>query len=109
MSPAVTVTAHPRKKKSRDMVPAAPPLAMFVANFRDWGASLEVLKAALLDHLILVLDEQLDPLDGGGGGLGHASSHAGEHERLEEPKLLFSHNVVRVTVSLVEVNQAIKA
>ena len=52
------------------------------------------LNAHLLDHLILVLDEQLDPLDGGGGGLGHASSHAGEHERLEESKLLVSHNEV---------------
>merc|ERR1719220_543965 len=51
-----------------------------------------LVKTTLLDHLILVLDEQLDPLDGGGGGLGHASSHAGEHERLEESKLLVSHN-----------------
>merc|ERR1719278_1851203 len=66
-----------------------------------------LVKTTLLDHLILVLDEQLDPLDGGGGGLGHASSHAGEHERLKESKLLVSHNEVRV--SLVEVNQAIKA
>ena len=60
------------------------------------------LDAHLLDHLILVLDEQLDPLDGGGGGLRHAGSHAGEHERLEESKLLFSHNEVRVAVSEIE-------
>merc|ERR1719209_857274 len=65
-----------------------------------------LVKTTLLDHLILVLDEQLDPLDGGGGGLGHAGSHAGEHERLKESKLLVSHNEVRVAVSLKKCYQA---
>ena len=53
----------------------------------------------LLDHLILVLDEQLHPLDGGGGGLGHARGHAGQHEVLSESQLLLvSHgsNVFRI-------------
>ena len=45
----------------------------------------------LLDHLILVLDEQLDSLNGGSGSLGDTSSHAGEHEGLKEPKFLVCH------------------
>ena len=47
----------------------------------------------LLDHLILVLDEQLHPLDGGGGGLGHTRGHAGQHEVLNEPQLLLVSHV----------------
>ena len=47
----------------------------------------------LLDHLILVLDEQLHPLDGGGGGLGHARGHAGQHEVLSKPQLLLVSHV----------------
>ncbi len=46
------------------------------------------LQAALLDHLILVLDEELDTLDGGGNGLGRHSGAAGEKEVLGEGKLL---------------------
>ena len=42
----------------------------------------------LLDHLILVLDEQLDSLNGGGGGLGDTSSNTSEHEVLSKSKLL---------------------
>ena len=37
-------------------------------------------KTTLLDHLTLVLDQELDTLDGGGGGLGNASNDAREHE-----------------------------
>ena len=39
-------------------------------------------KPALLDHLILVLDKQLHPLDGSSGGLGHTCSYAREHKAL---------------------------
>eukprot|EP00983_Pelagomonas_calceolata_P075441 1153022-Pelagomonas_calceolata.AAC.3 len=39
-------------------------------------------QAALLDHLVLVLDQQLDALDGGSGGLGHTGGHASHHEVL---------------------------
>ena len=43
---------------------------------------------ALLDHLVLVLDQQLDSLDGGSHGLGDTGSHSGQHEVLKEPELL---------------------
>ncbi|TRY75870.1 hypothetical protein TCAL_09361 [Tigriopus californicus] len=42
---------------------------------------------ALLQHLTLVLDQQLDTLNGGGSGLGHACSHTRQHEALEEAQL----------------------
>ena len=42
---------------------------------------------SLLQHLALVLHQQLHPLDGGGGRLGHAGRHAREHEVLEETQL----------------------
>lgn len=64
-------------------------------TFRSHGSSGAVndtgvssVKDALLDHLILVLDEELDSLDGGGGGLGDTSGNAREHELFEEVKLL---------------------
>jgi hypothetical protein len=47
-----------------------------------------LVQAALLDHLVLVLDEELHPLDGSSGRLGHAGRHAGQHEVLDETKLL---------------------
>merc|ERR1740123_2659395 len=50
-----------------------------------------LVQTTLLDHLILVLDEQLDPFNGSSGSLGDASGNAGEHERLEEPKFLVCH------------------
>merc|ERR1719225_2236611 len=50
-----------------------------------------LVQTTLLDHLILVLDEQLDSLDGGGHGLGDTSGNTGQHEVLEEPKLLVTH------------------
>merc|ERR1712109_11582 len=50
-----------------------------------------LVQTTLLDHLILVLDEQLDSLDGGSHGLGDTSSNTGQHEVLEEPKLLVTH------------------
>jgi len=45
-----------------------------------------LVESALLDHLILVLDEELDSLDWGGGSLGDASGDTGEHKVLEEVK-----------------------
>merc|ERR1719367_1804192 len=50
-----------------------------------------LVQTTLLDHLVLVLDEQLDSLDGGCGGLGDTSGDAGEHEVLKEPKFLVCH------------------
>merc|ERR1719225_394435 len=52
-----------------------------------------LVQTTLLDHLILVLDEQLDSLDGGSHSLGDTSSNTGQHEVLEEPKLLVTHLV----------------
>ena len=39
----------------------------------------------------LVLDEELDSLDGGGSGLRDTSSHAREHEVLGKSQLLVRH------------------
>lgn len=39
-----------------------------------------VRETALLDHLVLVLDEELDALNGGGGGLGDSGRHTTHHE-----------------------------
>merc|ERR1712183_970209 len=50
-----------------------------------------LVKSALLDHLILVLDEELDSLNGGSSGLGHTGSHTSEHEVLKESEFLISH------------------
>ena len=43
-----------------------------------------LIQTSLFDHLRLVLDQELDTLDGGSCGLGHCSSDTGEHEVLEE-------------------------
>jgi len=51
-------------------------------------ASVGSVQAALFDHLILILDQELDSLDGGGHGLGDTGSHSGQHEVLKEPELL---------------------
>jgi len=51
-------------------------------------ASVSAIEGALLDHLILVLDEELDSLDGSGGGLGDTGGDTREHELFEEVKLL---------------------
>jgi hypothetical protein len=40
----------------------------------------------LLDHLILVLDEKLDTLDGSGGGLGDSGGDTTGKEVLESTK-----------------------
>merc|ERR1712183_423338 len=50
-----------------------------------------LVKHALLDHLILVLDKELDSLNGGSSGLGHTGSHTSEHEVLKESEFLISH------------------
>merc|ERR1719338_20775 len=50
-----------------------------------------LVQTTLLNHLILVLDEQLDSLDGGSHGLGDTSGNTGQHEVLKEPKLLVTH------------------
>ena len=39
----------------------------------------------------LVLDEELDSLDGGGSGLRYTSSHAREHKVLSKSKFLVGH------------------
>merc|ERR1719150_3553325 len=62
---------------------------------KDSGVGL--VQTTLLDHLILVLDEQLDSLDGGGHGLGDTGSNTGQHEVLEEPKLLVTHLVFLIS------------
>merc|ERR1719225_708782 len=56
-----------------------------------------LVQTTLLDHLILVLDEQLDSLDGGSHSLGDTSSNPGQHEVLEEPKLLVTHLVFLIS------------
>merc|ERR1712002_553499 len=48
-----------------------------------------LVKSALLDHLILVLDEELDSLNGGGGGLGHTGGYTSQHEVLNKSEFLF--------------------
>merc|ERR550517_1082504 len=53
---------------------------------KDSGVRL--VQTTLLDHFILVQDEQLDSLDGGGHGLGDTGGNTGQHEVLKEPKLL---------------------
>merc|ERR1712083_363594 len=47
-----------------------------------------LVQTTLLDHLVLVLDEKLDSLDGGSHGLGDTGGHTSQHEVLKEPKLL---------------------
>jgi len=47
-----------------------------------------LVETPLTDHLILILDEQLDALDGGGGRLGHDGGNAGKGEILGESQLL---------------------
>merc|ERR1719225_1023965 len=56
-----------------------------------------LVQTTLLDHLILVLDEQLDSLDGGSHGLGDTSGNTGQHEVLKEPKLLVTHLVFLIS------------
>jgi len=51
-------------------------------------ASVSSVEDALLDHLILVLDEQLHSLDRSRGGLRDTGGHTGKHELFEEVKLL---------------------
>ena len=53
----------------------------------DTGVRL--VEPSLFDHLSLVLDQELDTLDGSGGGLGDGGSNSGEHEVLEEAQFLF--------------------
>merc|ERR1719309_1582021 len=45
-------------------------------------------QTSLLDHLILVLDEQLDALNWSSSSLGDSSSHTSQHEVLHKAKLL---------------------
>jgi hypothetical protein len=49
-------------------------------------AGVWLVESALLDHLILVLDEELDSLDWGGDGLGDTGGDTREHKVLEEVK-----------------------
>ena len=66
-----------------------------------------LVQTALLDHLILntnnkrvisssykylILDQKLDSLDWGSGGLGDASSHAREHKVLSKSQFLVGHS-----------------
>merc|ERR1711890_134314 len=50
-----------------------------------------LVEAALLDHLILVLHQQLHTLDGSGGCLRDTGSHAGQHKALEESQFFVRH------------------
>jgi hypothetical protein len=47
-------------------------------------ASVRLVETALLDHLVLVLDEELDALDGRGGGLRDTGGDAREHKVFKE-------------------------
>merc|ERR1712036_106739 len=47
-------------------------------------AVVRLIESALLDHLVLVLDEKLDSLDGRRGGLGHAGCDARNHKVLKK-------------------------
>jgi len=58
-------------------------------GFEDSGsavddASVRLVETALLDHLVLVLDEELDALDGRGGGLRDTGGDAREHKVFKE-------------------------
>ena len=50
--------------------------------------SIRFVKTSLLDHFILVLDQELDSLNWGSSSLGDSSSDSGEHEVLNESQLL---------------------
>merc|ERR1719331_2746360 len=56
---------------------------------KDSGVRL--VQTTLLDHLILVLDEKLDPLDGGSHGLGDAGGHTSQMKFSKNPSFLESH------------------
>jgi len=51
-------------------------------------AIVRLVQAALTDHLILILDEQLDTLDGGGGRLGSDGGHARQGEVFNESQFV---------------------
>ena len=51
-------------------------------------ASVSSIKSTLLDHLILVLDQELDALNGGGSSLWNTGGDTGEEEFLNEVQLL---------------------
>merc|ERR1719411_2596602 len=54
--------------------------------------SVWLVKTTLLDHLILVLDKELDSLNGSSSSLGDSSSNTSKHEILNESELLlFTH------------------
>merc|ERR1719328_52717 len=74
-------------------------------------ASVWLVKTSLLDHLILVLDQELDSLNGSGSSLGDSSSNSGEHEVLSKSQFLLARHLVELISKepLVEVNQAILA
>ena len=50
--------------------------------------SVRLVKTSLLDHLILVLDQELDSLNWSGSSLGDSSSNTSKHEVLSKSKLL---------------------
>merc|ERR1719284_1903648 len=50
--------------------------------------SVRLVKTSLLDHLILVLDQELDSLNWSGSSLGDSSSNTSKHEVLNKSKLL---------------------
>mmetsp|Transcript_131922 Transcript_131922/g.186172 ORF Transcript_131922/g.186172 Transcript_131922/m.186172 type:complete len:344 (+) Transcript_131922:16-1047(+) len=53
-------------------------------------AGIGPVQAAHLDHLVLVLDIELDPLNGSSSRLGHGSSNTTKHEIFIEGKLVLS-------------------
>merc|ERR1719154_334045 len=58
-------------------------------GFEDPGGAVDdssvgLVQAPLLDHLVLVLDQQLDSLNGSSGSLGDSSSNSSQHEVLSE-------------------------
>jgi len=73
-------------------------------------AGVGAVKDALLEHLTLILDEELDTLDGSGSGLGHTGGDTGEHEVLEEAQsrltLLIGHFGFSIWVFAQEIYKA---
>jgi len=64
------------------------------------NTSIGFVQTTLLDHLSLVLHQQLNSLNGSGGGLGHTGGNTREHKVLSKSKLISGHFVLLVNVLL---------
>ena len=57
-----------------------------------YDAAIGFVEDSLLEHLSLLLDEELHSLNGSGGSFGDGSGHAREHKVLCESKLNCTHD-----------------